>query len=126
MNRLSHVQLVKNIEEQMHINKYEHQHFFKFMQSFFLYGFLGLFVGGLFDYGIRRAEGTETSKGKCLGFLSIQFGITGIFFYFALRWTKGILPFDDWMMGTFSGFIFSLSFFTVQQSLSNNMTCIFA
>lgn len=121
MNRLTHEQLVNKL----HVNKYEHRDsIYKFMQVFFMSGFLGLFIGGLFDYIVRHAEGTEPSKPRCFGYLTLQFAFTGLFFYFALLYKRGI-SFDDWMMSTFAGFIFALSFFTVQQTLTNNMLCLF-
>ena len=120
-NKLSHAELVTSL----HTNEYEHREsLFKFVQIFFMFGFLGLLVGGFFDYAIRKIESDTTNKLECAGYLGIQFVLIAIFFYALLVLKKGV-AFDDWLMGTFAGSIFALSFFTVQQQLTNNMQCIF-
>ena len=45
-------------------------------------------------------------------------------FYVLFKFVKyGKLFFDDWLWGTFSGFVFALTFFASTPSLAANISC---
>ena len=123
--KLSHEQLAAHIEEELHVNVYEHrENVVKFVGLFLIYGVAGVLIGGALDQLIRKAQGPSPGKGSCWAWLFGNLGITGLAFFAALLIKRGV-KFDDWLMGTFGGFIFALCFFTAQSNLSNNMQCIF-
>lgn len=125
IERLSHQQLRSKIETELHTNLYEHrENIVRFLVVFLICGFLGLLLGGIFDYTINKFEGTETNRLKCAGWLTIQLLITGTSFYLAITLKRTGIPFDEWMMNTFAGFIFALSLFTVQHKFNENMQCL--
>ena len=122
--RLSHKKLAEHIETELHVNLYEHrENVVKFIGYFLVYALLGVFAGGLMDYLINKGQGSDTSKGSCFWWLVANLTLTGGLFFVLLLVKRGI-RFDDWMLGTFVGFIFSLCFFSAQGNLSKNMQCI--
>ena len=123
--KLSHKKLAQHIEKELHTNLYEHREsILKFVGYFVIYGILGVVLGGLLDYFVGKAQGTTPSKIVCGGWLVGLLAINAVVFYVLLLVKKGI-KFDDWMMSTFVGFVFSLCFFTAQSRLASNMQCIF-
>jgi drug/metabolite transporter (DMT)-like permease len=123
--RLSHEQLAQHIEEELHTNIYEHRESYeKFLLYFIGYGILGVALGGTLDYAIKKAQGPTPKRLSCFGWLLGNLLITATAFFVILKLKRGV-KFDDWMMATFAGFIFSLCYFTSQSNLSSNMQCVF-
>lgn len=121
MDDPEHIFLKENIVNELHTNKSEHKEgYVKFVFLFVFFALVGIISGGLVDFVSKKARNNSTSKIKCFGILSAQLFVIGSVFFFLmqLRVKSGIV-FDDWMMGTWSGFIFSLTFFTSQKSLSD-------
>lgn len=128
--QLSHLKLSQHIEQEveqkMHVNLYEHrENFFKFLINVTSYALLGVVAGGIVEKVSQNIQGDKDSRGDCALFLVGQLVFVSLLF-FALLHVPFIYPvFDDWMMGTFAGFLFALTFFAAQPSLSTNMTCVF-
>lgn len=132
-NVMTHAGLEKHIlEEHVHSNRFEHrQSLTRFLVNFFVYAFLGILLGGLIDRVVAKVRGDLNSKWRCLSALSAQLAVTGTAFYILVKLseTQNLnflfgLMFDDWMMGTWQGFIFALTFFGTQQSLTDNIQCV--
>jgi hypothetical protein len=120
-----HKALVDAIEKKLHVNLYEHKSsLVKFVGSFILFAALGTVAGGLLDRLIVRLQNNQTQKGSCAKFLFVNVFIDGLAFYllFAIKYNG--LQFDDWLMGTFDGFIFALALFNTQEKLTANMQCL--
>lgn len=113
------------VEKKLHVNLYEHsENPIRFVGSFVLFGLLGTLFGGLLDRLIAHFQGTTTNKTSCAEYLLLNLILVGLLVYMLLRFKQVGLRFDDWMMGTFSGFIFALAFFNTQEKLSKNMQCL--
>jgi hypothetical protein len=124
----AHVQLKQNILSEIHINKLEHkENYFQFTSLFLFYALLGIFSGGLIDLLSKKLRNNSSSKLTCLGILSLQVVFIGSIFFtlMKVKFQSGI-SFDDWMMATWSGFIFSLAFFTSQKTLSELIQVVFS
>ena len=124
----THEQIVKEIQEHTpEYNKYEHEwHPFTFSSRVVLWGVLGAVLGGatqkLFD--VLQGDNIQTqSKLKCSGYGVLYLIVLAVIFYVVLRVVSR--QFDDWMLGTISGFIFALSYFAAQTTLSQNIQCLF-
>lgn len=93
---------------------------------FLLSGFGGVFVGGLVDKFIQKLQNTkdgiENSKLNCFGFLSLQLFIVAILLYIAIKLHSR--KFDYWVWSTYSGCLAFGLFFSVQDSISNNASCL--
>jgi hypothetical protein len=120
-----HKDLVNAIETKLHINLYEHRYSIaKFVGSFIVFAALGTVAGGLLDRLIVRVQSNQTEKVSCAKFLGLNLLIDGLAFYAILALKKNGIPFDDWLMGTFDGFIFALCLFNTQEKLTANMQCL--
>lgn len=120
-------ELVKAIENKLHINLYEHAYpLAGFVGTFVLFAALGTASGGLLDKLILQVQGTRTEKGSCAKYLFLNVVIDSIVFYALLTLKQTGMRFDDWLMGTFNGFIFALTLFNTQEQLSKNMKCLVA
>ena len=113
------------VEKKLHVNLYEHsENPVKFIGSFVLFGLFGTLLGGLLDRVIVHFQGSKNSKIYCAEYLLLNLVLVGLLMYIVFTVKKAGLRFDDWMMGTFTGFIFALAFFNTQEKLSSNMQCL--
>jgi len=123
----AHVLLKENIINEVHTNKSEHtEGYLRFVFLFVSYALVGIISGALVDFVSKKARNNSNSKIKCFAILTVQLVVIGSVFFslMQLRFKSGIV-FDDWMMATWSGFIFSLTFFTSQKSLSDLIQVVF-
>ena len=129
MNELpSHQQLVKEIVEHTpEYNKYEHE--WKFSTFFFrilLWGLFGAVLGGATQRMLLEIQGEDVaaqSRWRCAGFATATLALVGVIFYILLRIVSR--TFDDWLLGTISGFAFSLPYFNALAILGENVNCVF-
>lgn len=116
--------LEAHIESQMHYNLYEHRERpFLFIGRIFLFGLLGILIGAAIEALVTRVPNDESSQVKCGLLLSMHLAIVAVLFWLAslvLGYTI-----DNWVMETWAGFLFALTFFTSQQSLTSNTMCTF-
>jgi hypothetical protein len=118
------------VEKKLHTNAYEHTDILLFYKNCLLSGFLGLLLGALIEQSIKTIEDHTALKGQsrleCAGLLWIQLSFISFALYLgnSTPFIKKILYFDDWLMGTFAGFLFALTFINVQNRLSTNVTCL--
>ena len=127
MDDPAHVLLKQNIVNEMHTNKSEHKEgYFQFVFLFVFYALVGIISGAIVDFVSKNARNNSNSKIKCFGILTVQLIVIGSVFFSLMKvqFRSGIV-FDDWMMATWSGFIFSLTFFTSQKSLSDLIQVVF-
>lgn len=122
--------IVRIVQKKIHVNDYEHQNILPFYKNCLLSGFLGLLVGATIEESVKLIEDHTSLKPdgrlKCAALLWIQLSIIALFLFVAngTPYVRRILYFDDWLMGTFSGFLFALTFISVQNRLSTNITCL--
>jgi hypothetical protein len=128
MDDPAHIQLKQNILDEVHINKLEHkENYIQFTGSFLFYALLGIISGGLIDIVSKKARNNSNSKIKCIGILILQLSFVGSVFYLFMKVKfKSGISFDDWMMATWTGFIFSLAFFTSQRTISELIQVAFS
>ena len=119
--------ITKQVMSKMHVNAYEHTNFRYFYFSCLVSSFLGLFVGSIIEEAIVTIEGRfpATSRIRCGVLLVIQLSIIAMALHIGntTPFIRRYLYFDDWLMGTFAGFLFALTFINVQSALSTHMTC---
>jgi hypothetical protein len=125
---LSHSDLVKEIVEHTpEVNLYEHKSKFSvFVGRILLWGLIGAVIGGVLERLILILQGKNRESQprlKCLGFSVVSLLIIATTFYVTLRIVSR--TFDDWLMGTISGFTFALTFFDSFESLGDNVKCVF-
>jgi hypothetical protein len=102
---------------------YEHRKSLtSFLYYFMIASAVGLLSGALLDFAATKVRG-EKKRWKCALTLTGQIVVVGVIFYILFKLSGPKLFFDDWMMSTFSGFIFALTFFGAQTSLSENINC---
>ena len=122
---LSHSQLATHIETEGHFNLYEHREsIFKFLGYFLFFALLGVGIGGLLDQLVKNVQKDNPPRWNCGVALLSQLLVVGLGFWFMLDKIKLKISFDDWMLATFSGFIFALTLFTSQTTLSSNIQCL--
>ena len=120
----------KEVLKKTHINFYEHKHFASFYWSCIQSSFMGLLLGAIIEEGITTFQdhfGADDKKRlKCGIFVLVQLTVIAVALYLGntTPFVRRYLYFDDWLMSTFAGFLFALTFINVQTSLSNNMTCL--
>jgi hypothetical protein len=116
--------LESHIEAQMHYNAYEHRERpLMFVGRVFLYGVVGILCGALVEFIVTRVPNDGTSQVRCGGLLAMQLAvIAGLFLGASFVFGYTI---DNWVMETWAGFLFALTFFTAQQSLTSNTMCTF-
>jgi hypothetical protein len=106
-----------------HTNKDEHKlHPFRFVARIAFFGLLGVITGGIVNWAVSLIPNDYTKQWTCAGILALQMIITAILF-----WGASFLlgaTFDEWVMDTWAGFLFALTFFTAQAALSNNIDCV--
>ena len=102
-------------------NTSEHSaNIFKFIFIILFYGMLGIVVGG-FNEKIVETIDYSTSYKRLNIVLSIftQLLINGVELYIVFQFTKSdTIVFDDWLWNTFAGFIFGVTLFSSQTTLS--------
>jgi len=105
--------------------KQEHRDsFLKFIFKVTIFALLGAILGGLLDKLMNWIQGTRDEWYECLGFLTLQLLITSLFFFIVLRYIiVRPEPFDDWMINTFAGILFTITYFASQSTLSKNADC---
>lgn len=123
----AHIILKANILNEVHTNKQEHkENYFQFVFYFIFYALLGIIAGALVDVASKKARNNSNSKAKCFGILLLQLLAIGTIVYVLMQFKfKSGISFDDWLMATWSGFIFSLAFFTTQKSISDLIQIVF-
>lgn len=129
MEKSAHEEIVKEIlEHTPEYNKYEHEwSLTRFASRVVLWGIVGSVVGGITQKLFQFLQGDDIqgqSKWKCAGYGVLYLIALAITFYVTLRLVSR--QFDDWMMSTISGFIFALSYFAAQTTLSKNIQCLFS
>jgi ABC-type Fe3+-siderophore transport system permease subunit len=98
--------------------------FFKFLLTVTIFAFIGAMLGGLLDKLVNWMQGNRKSTWDCIGFVLVQLIITSAIFYIVLKYIiVRPVPFDDWMINTFAGFLFTITFFTSQETLTKNSEC---
>lgn len=89
--------------------------------------FTGLLIGAVIEEAISTAQEHSgvKSRFKCGAFVILHLTVIALSLYIGNThpFIRKYLFFDDWMMSTFAGFLFALTFINVQVSLNNNMTC---
>ena len=105
--------------------KGEHREsFMKFLARVMAFALLGCILGGLLDKLINWLQDSKFAWWQCFGFLVLQLLITSIVFYILLKYLiVRPVPFDEWMINTFAGFLFTITYFTSQETLTNNSEC---
>lgn len=116
--------LEQHIEEQMHYNRFEHREKpWLFMGRIIFYGLLGVIGGAVVEAIITRVPNDGTSQVRCGLLIGLHLAvIAGVFLAASLVFGAGI---DNWVMETWAGFMFGITFFTSQQSLTTNALCTF-
>ena len=116
--------LEQHIEEQMHYNLYEHkQKPLLFVARVFFFGALGVLCGAAVEAVITTIPNDESNQGICASILLLQLFTVAVLFLIA-SYIYGY-TIDNWVMETWAGFLFALTFFTSQQSLTTNTMCTF-
>lgn len=115
----------QNLINEKGINYYEHQNYFKFIFSCIVSGFLGSFIGAIVEEitaATQRHAGNK-NRLKSGAFVLYQLFLISTTLYIGnlAPFIKSYLYFDDWLMSTFAGFIFALTFINVQNSLTTNI-----
>ena len=105
--------------------KGEHREsFMKFLALVTGFALLGCILGGLLDKLINWVQDSKFAWWQCFGFLVLQLLITSIVFYILLKYLiVRPVPFDEWMINTFAGFLFTITYFTSQETLTKNSEC---
>ena len=81
---------------------------------------ISLVAGGVLDNLFENLQKTNTSRGACVKFFSLQLLVNILILIFFLRrytW------FITWMQLTISGIICAVLYFAVQNTLSENALC---
>jgi hypothetical protein len=93
----------------------------KFLALVTGFALLGCILGGLLDKLINWVQDSKFAWWQCFGFLVLQLLITSIVFYILLKYViVRPVPFDEWMINTFAGFLFTITYFTSQETLTKN------
>jgi len=99
--------------------------FFKFILVVTVFAVLGCILGGLLDKFIGWIQGDSNAWWQCFGYVVLQLLVTSVVFYIMLKYiVVRPVPFDEWMINTFGGLLFLLTYFTSQTRLSSNSDCI--
>jgi hypothetical protein len=70
---------------------------------------------------VYNSAGNQSNHAKCMGFVSIQIVIIASLFWIVSVFIGSTI--DDWVMATWSGFLFALTFFASQVTLNQNIQC---
>lgn len=122
--------IVSIVKRKLHTNDYEHRNLWPFYKSCLVAGFLGLLVGSLIEGLMKNIEDHSPLKPDsrlgCASLLGIQLSFIALSLFAGnvAPFIRKVLYFDDWLMGTFAGFLFALCFINIQNRLSQNMTCV--
>jgi hypothetical protein len=122
-----HAALEKHFESHFqndvfHTNKDEHKiHPMRFILRIAFFGLLGVLLGGALNWAVNRIHNDYTNRWTCAGILVLQMFVIAFIFWIASFLLGATI--DDWVMNTWAGFLFALTFFTAQSSLSNNIDC---
>lgn len=108
----------------MHYNLFEHRERpFLFLGRVFLFGLLGILGGALVEALVTRVPNDGASRWRCAGLVAFQLAIVaGLFLVASFVFGSSI---DNWVMETWAGFLFAITFFVAQQSLTTNTMCAF-
>lgn len=113
-------ELLKTFQIKSETNYKEHSYpFLKFMGIMLLASSLGAVLGGIVEKAIGALQ-KDTNK-NCISFLMLHLTLIAFILYAAVHLYR---YFDDWLLATFAGFLFALTFFNVQDSISGNLHCI--
>jgi len=118
--------IVKKVESEMHINKFEHTAFGNFFKSIFIATFLGLLIGALVDKAVKWGQDQFTDgRFTCAAFTVAHLSVIIVLLYTFNRapFIRKTLYFDDWLWNTFAGFMFAILFMAAQFQLTSNIRC---
>lgn len=122
--------IIQHVQQKLHTNLYEHHHLMAFYKACLLSGFFGLLLGAAIEESIKFIENhtdlKPRSRLQCGALLWIHLSVIAFVLYFgnSAPIVRKYMYFDDWLMGTFAGFLFALCFINIQNSLNTNMTCV--
>jgi len=122
--------LVSVVKKKLNTNDYEHSRLWTFYKSCIVSGFLGLLLGSFIEGTMKTIEEHSPIKPEsrlgCASLLGIQLSLIALSLYIGnvAPFIRRVLYFDDWLMGTFAGFLFALCFINIQGRLNMNMTCV--
>lgn len=109
-------------EEALHYNLYEHKLSpLQFILRVALFGILGVVLGGLINALMRVIHNGSSNRWVCSGFVAIQIVVIAALFAIASLLIGSSI--DDWVMATWTGFLFALTFFASQSTLNQNIQC---
>ena len=113
----------EHIKAVLHVNRYEHkQNPLLFVSRIVGFGAFGAVFGALIEFLIRQIPNSERNKWACAGIFLLQLAIVAVVGLGA-SYLYG-QDIDDWVMATWVGLLFALTFFNAQPSLSSNITCV--
>lgn len=121
--------ITRQVITKLHTNAYEHRNVWSFYKSCLISGFLGLLIGGVIEETMKFVEDKTslkpTSRLYCGGLLWLQLSLIALALYIGNKapFVRKVLYFDDWLMGTFAGFLFALTFINVQNRLNTSTLC---
>ena len=107
-------------------NDYEHKRdFITFIRHIFFYAILGFAFGSLVDLIFRNIRGTPNNRIKCFAVLCAWLLLICVIMYFSLKTSnnQNNLVLDDWVFGTYEGFLFAIGFFNSQTFLGDTAQC---
>lgn len=111
----------------MDTNYFEHSRKFTTFAFFIaLYAFIGFGVGTLLDVICRNIRGAPDNRLKCFVVICLWIMLIAVGLFLTLKLKnayKTIL--DDWVMGTYEGFVFFTSFLASQTFLGDTAQCAF-
>lgn len=117
------------VQKRLHTNAYEHSHFWIFLRDNLFASLIGILLGGIIDqvlYHLQDITIGFTNRVACATSVVINILIIIAFFFFinSHPFIRRYLFFDDWLLGTFAGFLFGLTFFQTQEVLTQNIQCV--
>lgn len=115
------------VDKKLSEHRFEHsKSFFTFFYSLLLSAFSALFLGRIIEKTIEKVQGTKQSRWESFLFLLIQFCIIIVLIFASFKVIKIYkLHFDDWLLGTFDGYFFTLIFAITQETLAKNAKSFF-
>lgn len=106
-----------------HTNKNEHKlRPVVFCARIVAFALLGILLGSILEWIIEQIPNDQTSRAKCGGLLLLQLVLIAVFLL-AASWVLGA-GVDEFVMETWAGFLFGVTFFVGQTSLASNTQCL--
>jgi len=109
----------------MDTNYFEHRRSFTTFTFFItLYAFIGFGLGTLLDIICRNVRGSPNNRLRCFGVLCLWILLISLGLYFTLKISNSYgIVIDNWIFGTYEGFVFFLSFLASQTFLGDTAQC---